>query len=440
METLRSFNILKAMQPKRIKYTLVMLYVFPLLFLGCGDKVYEEYPILNPVYMSYEELRLAVAVEPPEELFKPGKIYLKDNYIFINEYFRGIHIIDNRKPEAPYLAGFINIPGNVDMAVVDNILFADSYIDLVAIDIADISDIKVTGRIEEIFPYMVPEVEKTMRIGSVNRSKGVVTGWEEELYRERIDNNIGICYPWDGDWGYQLSGGWSYGGSSAVSFAGQGGSMARFGVFDNYLYAIDKKDMHVINIENFSDPIKAGTQSVASGIETMFIYGSTMFVGGQNGMYIYDLSSPEIPQQLSIYQHITSCDPVVVEGDRAYVTLRGGTFCGRSLNRLDIIDISDLSNPEIIAFHSLKEPYGLGIDNNVLFICEGRNGMKVYDVSNPFQIKDKVFADFPDFHARDVIPLNGMLLMIGNDGLYQFDYSDLANIHMVSVIPVNSGI
>ncbi|MGF1587610.1 MAG: LVIVD repeat-containing protein [Bacteroidales bacterium] len=440
METLGYYDSLKAMQPKRMKFDFVVLFILSLLFPGCEDKVYEEYPILNPVYMSYEELRLAVAVEPPEELIKPGKIYLKDNYIFINEYFRGIHIIDNSNPEAPYNAGFINIPGNVDMAVVDNILFADSYIDLVAIDIADISDIKVTGRIEEIFPYMVPEVEKTMRIGSVNSSKGVVTGWKEELYRERIDNNIGICYPWYGDWGYHLSGGGSYGGSTAGSFAGQGGSMARFGVFENYLYAIDKKDMHVINIENFSGPVKTGTQSVASGIETMFIYGSTMFVGGQNGMYIYDLYNPEIPQQISIYQHITSCDPVVVEGDRAYVTLRGGTVCGGSLNRLDIIDISDLTNPEIIAFHSLKEPYGLGIDNNVLFICEGRNGMKVYDVSNPFQIKDKVYADFPDFHARDVIPVNGMLLMIGNDGLYQFDYSDLANIHLVSVIPVLSDI
>ena len=416
------------------------MFLFPFLFTGCEDKVYEEYPVLNPVYMSYEELRVAVRAEPPGELTNTGKIYLKDDFIFINEYFRGIHIIDNSNPEVPNIAGFINIPGNVDMAVVGNILYADSYIDLVAVDIGDISDVKVTGRIEDVFPYAVPDVEKTMRIGRVDKSQGVVTDWKEELHRERIDGRIGISgvfYMGDSYFGYQqMSGGSNTGAPSSAGFIGQGGSMARFGVFDNYLYAIDNKDLYVFDIENFSDPVRSGKHQVATGIETLFIYDSTLFLGGRNGMYIYDLASPEAPEQLSVYQHITSCDPVVVEGDKAYVTLRGGNFCGGNVNRLDIIDISDLREPEIIAFHSLRQPYGLGIDNGVLFICEGRHGMTVYDVSNPFRIKDMVIADFPDIHAWDVIPADGILYMTGRDGLYQFDYSDLTAISLLSVIPV----
>ena len=39
---------------------------------------------------------------------------------------------------------------------------------------------------------------------------------------------------------------------------------------------------------------------------------------------------------------MTSCDPVVVQGDYAFVTLRGGTECQGFSNQLDIIDISTL--------------------------------------------------------------------------------------------------
>jgi hypothetical protein len=37
----------------------------------------------------------------------------------------------------------------------------------------------------------------------------------------------------------------------------------------------------------------------------------------------------------------------------------------------------------------------------------------------------------------DVIPYNGLLMMIGADGLYQYDYSNLQSIEQVSFIPVN---
>jgi len=35
-----------------------------------------------------------------------------------------------------------------------------------------------------------------------------------------------------------------------------------------------------------------------------------------------------------------------------------------------------------------------------------------------------------------VIPNNGVLMMIGEDGLYQYDYRDIENIELLSVIPV----
>src|SRR4030042_4068042 len=116
---------------------------------SCSDKLTEKYNASVPVYMSYAELRDAVSTDKHEPLAAPGKIYFKDKYIFINEQMKGVHVIDNTDPENPKFKTFISIPGNVDIAIKENILYADSYIDLVALDISDLNKIKETHRIKD---------------------------------------------------------------------------------------------------------------------------------------------------------------------------------------------------------------------------------------------------------------------------------------------------
>ena len=86
-------------------------------------------------------------------------MYFKDGYLFINEYGKGIHVIDNSNPSNPEKVAFYEIMGNVDMAISGNVLFADSYIDLLAIDITDIENPVEIDRIENVFPEIVPEGE-----------------------------------------------------------------------------------------------------------------------------------------------------------------------------------------------------------------------------------------------------------------------------------------
>lgn len=106
-----------------------------------------------PVYMSYQRLRDAVQIEaarPPDRL---GRVYLYQDYLFLNEVNEGIHVIDNSDPTAPVNLGFIRVPGNTDIAIRDNFLYADSYIDLITLDLNDPSSIVIVSRQEDIFPY-----------------------------------------------------------------------------------------------------------------------------------------------------------------------------------------------------------------------------------------------------------------------------------------------
>ena len=124
----------------------------------------------------------------------------------------------------------------------------------------------------------------------------------------------------------------------------------------------------------------------------------------------------------------------MVHENYAYVTLRGTSTCGvpGTQDVLDVIDISNLSAPRVAKSYPLETPYGLGIDYPTLFVCQGNKGLRVFDASNPLDLKAR--QTFANVNALDVIPLSKTLLTIGKDGLYQYDYSDPDNLRLLSKI------
>ena len=82
----------------------------------------------------------------------------------------------------------------------------------------------------------------------------------------------------------------------------------------------------------------------------------------------------------------------------------------------------------LIASYPMANPHGLGIDGDVLFVCDGNQGLKVYDAADPLNITDHLLAHFPEIQPVDVIPLTDYLFSIGEQGFYLYDYSDLQNI------------
>ena len=84
----------------------------------------------------------------------------------------------------------------------------------------------------------------------------------------------------------------------------------------------------------------------------------------------------------------------------------------------------------------MKEPYGLGIHNNVLFVCEGEYGLKVYDATDPYEITANELAEFSSIHAYDVIPLDSFLFTIGLNGFYIYDFTDLQHITLLGFLEV----
>ncbi|QGY45188.1 hypothetical protein GM418_16360 [Maribellus comscasis] len=419
--------------------TIRNIFTLLILFAGinsCMDEYTEVFTANSPVYMGWDELRTSVKIAESRDLINPGKIYFKDGYIFINEELKGIHIIDNQDPTNPQNIGFIEVPGNVDIAIKNNILYADSYVDLVAIDISDISNPQEVNRVEDIFPYTTPPYDEEYRVAKVDEEKGVVIDWEIKEVRQEMEYHYYPVFRGVDEVFYTMDAA-NGGGSSNGSAFGVGGSMARFGLYNDYLYTVDNSMLYMFDVNSPESPSDIGNMNVGWNIETMFITDGHMFFGTQNGMLIYSLEVATVPSYIGQFWHITSCDPVVVADGYAYVTLRGGNACGSNVNRLDVLELSDdYTDISLLESYPLHGPYGLGIDDQTLFVCDGDAGLKVYDVTDKQHIDDHQIASFPNINTYDVIPVNGYLFMIGDDGFYQYDYSDIQNISQVSVIPV----
>lgn len=443
MSTQQLFNSFKKLPISiLIVVYLVLLFATGLLMQGCTDtcETSHTYTYYEPVYTTLDELRSMVVVSEPATMQSTGKIYFKDNYLFVNEINKGVHVIDNNDPSDPKHVSFINVPGTTDLSAKGDFLYVDSYIDLVVLNISDLNNIHEVYRVENIFDnynyygyYVDPEL-------------GLVTDWQEV---EKLEVFEGDCNGYNNYYPnnvFRMSGGiaamedLALTSSSPISGGGPGvgGSMATFTIYDNYLYTISDSELTVIDISNLNAPMIHAKQFVGWGIETLFPYQDKLFIGSNSGMYIYDNVDPKNPSQISVYEHITSCDPVVVQGDYAYVTLRSGTNCQGFTNQLEVVNISDLSQPYLEATYPMFNPHGLGIDNNNLFICDGEAGLKIYDASDIYDIDNNLKAQYGNIHALDVIPLNNVLMMIGDDGLYQYDYEDIDDIKLLSTLPITS--
>jgi len=419
---------------------LILASLISVLFLGsCQDRLLETYELNKPVYMSYEDLRVAVRDTTPEEIIYPGKIYLYGDIIFVNEVREGIHVINNTDPANPQMISFIQIPGNVDLAIKNNILYADSYVDLVAIDISDLENIRELARFEDIFNWDIPAYKSGSRVGDVNPSMGVVVDWITEEVTEEIEQFPSQMWPmrmWESAMFMDASVNTFAATGGGGQTSGTGGSMSRFIIYSNILYTIDQSTLHRCDVSNELSPISAGTQNIGWNIETVFIARDHLFIGSMTGMYIYDLADPAQPEYVSAYRHVTSCDPVVVEGNYAYITLRTGNLCETDVNQLEIVDIHKLESPIKIKSYPMNNPHGLGIDQGILFICDGDEGLKIYDAKDPLQLNANQLAHFKEINTFDVIPMNDVLIMIGRDGLFQYDYSNLEEISLISKIPI----
>ncbi len=395
------------------------------------DKCSEErtYTFYTPVYKSKTEVLASIKNNPAKEIENPGKIYIYNKYIFLNDRDRGIHVIDNSNPSNPNPISFIDIPGNMDLAVSENIMYADMYGDLVALDISDPKNVKLVKTIESAFP------ERQWLNGFfINGNGQMIVAWNKKdttVTASCRTSEVGI-FSGRPDVFFQASGTRS---NVSVSPVGMGGSMARFTIAGNYLYTVDNHSLKCFSISDPANPVKKNDIMAGFDIETIYPFKDALFIGTMGGMNIFDISNPESPVLKSNFVHARACDPVIADDKHAFVTLRAGTTCGPANNELLVINVQNPGSPVLLKNYPMTNPAGLAKDGNLLLICDGKAGLKAYSAKNVMDLKLLKHTSGPETY--DVIAMNGIALVVAKDGLYQYDYTDPADMRLLSKLAVN---
>lgn len=421
--------------------TLISTLTLLMLLAGltsCEDKYTETYKANVPEYMALDDWRaMDITATEPRNLAQAGKIYIYQEYLFIVESGAGIHIINNANPAAPQNVAFLPVAGCVDVAVRNDMLYVDSFYDLLAFDLGDPSKPALSCRINDAFDFdnwtLIGGYSTDLPFTELDPEKGVIVGWtQKEIERDASPYQTYTYEDLTMNSGAYMEVGAATG---QVSTSGIGGSMAQFTIAANHLYVLRPASITAFDLGGSSCPEQSSETPVNWNAETIFPYNNHLFLGTTSGMIIYNLNNPSNPEYVSEISHLTACDPVAVRGNRAYVTIRTGTTCQGILNRLLVIDISDYNSPTELAHYDLTNPHGLGIDQNTLFICDGTDGLKVFDAEDDMNIDDNLISHYDNIQTYDVIPYNDVLIMSAKEGIYQYDYSDPENISELSYIP-----
>lgn len=167
-----------------MQYKTIKLFVLLLLLLASCWQVepfVPEFPVgevegFRPIYASSD--KLVIKYGSPQPLQSPGKIYTYQHYLLISDALKGIHVFDNSNPSNPIALGFLQVPGNSDMALKGTTLYVNHLSDLVALQIDDWTNIVELSRIaQDSWSIEVPP--GTGRYFECpDQRKGIVVGWE----------------------------------------------------------------------------------------------------------------------------------------------------------------------------------------------------------------------------------------------------------------------
>lgn len=344
-----------------------------------------------------------------------AKIYVFGDVLLRANTAEGrIDLFDLRQPATLPQVGSISIQGNSDLAVVDGILYADAGRDLILFDISSVTNIRPIDTLRGVFNQMYRMAFEEPGVVDDMESHGGMSG-------------CGGC-------GETVVEAPTARGSSDGFTTGKAGSLARFAIAGGYLYCIDYSDVVVFDIADPLRPQLKNRVNVNWEIETLFPHEGTLFVGGRRGVYLVDITDGESPKPISQFEHGRGCDPVVVEGDRAYVTLRSGTSCGDIRDQLHVIDISNLYSPRLLKSIDVSNPYGLAVDDGIVYLCDGSAGLKIIDTRELDNAR--TIGTIPGISPYDAILIGTKLIVTTDDRATVYDVGSPATPMAMGSIPL----
>ncbi len=347
----------------------------------------KKFKIYTPQFEAKSTYLQKIKKQEPKAVTKIGKHILYKNYMLVSSINQdGIHVFDVANPASPQNIGFINIPYNDNITIKNDIMYANSGPDLLVLTIANNMEVSVVNYINKInanyYYYNYYQLSDSSKIVYAFAERDTVIKSEYSNYNaggsfieDLMGNNKMATFSATGN----VSNTTSSGGGASIA-----GSMAMFVTVADNMYIVNRNSMLTFNLNHIDGITQISKLTLTNNVETIYPFKDKLFIGTTTGMLVYGLAAGTgIPSFISNFLHAQSCDPVVTDGDYAYVTLRSGTICNSTLNQMDIVDVKDITKPKLVKSYTLSNPFGLCKQDKYVYICDNNAGVKIYDVTDP---------------------------------------------------------
>jgi hypothetical protein len=169
----------------RLSMCVLVLSICNLLIMTSCDPLPPEFPVgevmgYRPMYASEFDTD-GIRVTDSQPVKNPGKIYYYGSYLFLNESGKGVHIINNADPSNPQKMKFLEIPGVGDISIRGNVMYANSFRDLLSINITDLNNITEIGRLSNVFSEVFMLPPEGGYFECIDPNKGRIVGWAFQL-------------------------------------------------------------------------------------------------------------------------------------------------------------------------------------------------------------------------------------------------------------------
>jgi len=231
-----------------------------------------NYTKATAIYDNLNEIRSIPLIGITQTIENPGKIFVADKVLLIGEEGKGIHIIDNSDPANPTPMQFINIPGGREYYVEGDFLYAESYYDMLKIDISDPNVPKLISRVENAFAQEFRD-----------ETGNILIGFEFEQVTEQLEEGTDFYEQFYGSneiYYYDYADRLIPPSAVPASFAGTSnngiGAVNRIAYQEGYVYVISRSYMTIFKDE--TDLSFVSTNHVGWQMETIFPHKGKMFV------------------------------------------------------------------------------------------------------------------------------------------------------------------
>lgn len=409
---------------KNLSLSYVIFSVSALLILlgscqsECSQTLY--YTAHVPVYMQLGDIRSSYAVMPAKEIGEIGKIAEGNGTLFLLEEDKGIHVIDNSDPQNPVKVSFLNIISCLDIEAVDNLLYVVQATDLITFDVSDLNNITKLGTNLNVFnsnflkkdSFVVDhELQEVVQV--VEQSFSCSDMFVEAPIPEGSTRDAIVSVPF-----------------------------TQLHAKNNMLYSCDHGTLKVFGIDGSSNANFVSSQTLFNFDQYNFITSGSrsLYVGAAVSINEFDISAnPGNPPIVRFYGVSLSCNRFTALDTFLFVPGFGGPkfgFCEPS-NDLSLfrINTTRLSQNTVGRFF-MTAPQHVAVMDSLMVLSEGAVGMKLFDVRNPaaFNVTSRIISSIPNLHTTQSLLRKNLLISVGDDGVSQFDISNLPTIQPLSTL------